>query len=119
MKKVMLVDDKSISNFIMKKYFELKAPEHEVIDFTDPELAFSKLTEIEPDIIFLDLNMPRMDGWDFLKGMQEQQLDFKVAILTSSTSQEDLSDSGAYSNVINFFVKPFDANELERVLDSM
>lgn len=119
MKKIMLVDDKNMSNFIMKKYFEIKAPHHQVHDFTDPELAFTKISEINPDVIFLDLNMPLMDGWQFLDAMKKDKLENKVAILTSSTSQEDLKESGSYENVINFFVKPFDAEELARLLDSV
>ncbi len=115
----MLVDDQSMSNFIMKKYIQIKAPEHQVFDFTDPEEAYGQLEELAPDIIFLDLNMPIMDGWQFLQAMQRDARKHKVAILTSSTSELDLEESTKYPNVINFFVKPFDADELARLLGSI
>ncbi len=119
MKKIMLIDDKNMSNFIMKKYFEIKASNHKVYEFVDAEFAFSKVSELNPDVIFLDLNMPLMDGWQFLKAMKKANFNNKVAILTSSTSHEDLKESGNYLNVIDFFVKPFDAEELARILDSV
>lgn len=115
----MLVDDKAMSNFIMKKYIEIKAPQHSVYDFTDPQLAFEEIDNLAPDIIFLDLNMPVVDGWQFLKNMQKSKKSNKVAILTSSTSEEDHQESTKYSNVVNFFVKPFDAEELARLLASI
>jgi CheY-like chemotaxis protein len=119
MKRIMLVDDKAMSNFIMKKYIEIKAPQHHIHEFTDPQIAFSEIDTIAPDIIFLDLNMPVMNGWQFLENMKKNNKQNKVAILTSSTNEQDEQESTKYQNVINFFVKPFDADELARLLASI
>ena len=112
MKKIMLVDDKEMSNFIMKKFLEMKAPGCEIYDFTDSEGAYDKIDVINPDLIFLDLNMPIMDGWDFLKQMAREKKQNKVAIVTSSTSQMDKEESINYPNIIQFIVKPFEADDL-------
>ncbi len=119
MKRVMLVDDKDMSNFIMRKFLEIKAPDCEVFDFTDPEGAFAELDGINPDLIFLDINMPIMDGWDFLRKMAETNKHNKVAMVTSSTSEMDREQSSLYPNIVRYIVKPFQADDLVDVLESV
>ncbi|HAD96229.1 MAG TPA: hypothetical protein DCG19_02425 [Cryomorphaceae bacterium] len=112
MKKIMLVDDKEMSNFIMRKFLEMKVPDCEIYDFTDSEGAFGQIDIIKPDLIFLDLNMPVMSGWDFLRQMATEQKLNKVAIVTSSTSEMDKEESTQYDNIIDFIVKPFAPEQL-------
>lgn len=116
---VMLVDDKDISNFIMRKFIEIRKPETNIHEYTDPAQAFAVIDQVAPDIIFLDLNMPIMNGWSFLDAMRESALSHKVAILTSSTSDEDMDKSSQYGNVVNFYVKPLTPDELARVFDDL
>lgn len=116
---VMLVDDKDISNFIVRKFIEIRKPGTNIHEYTDPTKAFEDIEDISPDIIFLDLNMPIMDGWEFLKAMQKSSLKYNVAILTSSTSEEDIERSKKYGNVVNFYVKPLTPDELARILDDL
>ena len=104
--KIMLVDDVSISNIIVKKLISLMFHDVDVIDFTDPCLAYTKLREIEPDLIFLDLNMPYMNGWQFLEKMKSENLAYKVIILTSSSSILDKEYSQQFSNIIDYCEKP-------------
>ena len=65
MKKIMIVDDVEISNFIMKKMISKVSSGNEVFDYTLPEKALADIEKNNPDIIFLDLNMPDIDGWEF------------------------------------------------------
>ena len=117
MKKIMLVDDKDISNFIMRKFIEIRLPDVNVVEYTNPVLAFESINEENPDLIFLDLNMPEMDGWQFLEKMKEEDIYHKVAILTSSTSQLDMERSRQFGNVINFYVKPLTPDELSKIAE--
>lgn len=117
MKKIMLVDDKDISNFIMRKFIEIRLPDVSVIEFTNPVQAFESITEEKPDLIFLDLNMPEMDGWQFLEKMKDDDIHHKVAILTSSTSQLDMERSRQFGNVTNFYIKPLTPDELSRIAE--
>ncbi|MFT2009763.1 two-component system response regulator [Pontibacter sp. 13R65] len=70
MKKIMLVDDVEIANFITASLVNLLYPTYPVYEFTKPVVAFSELNNIKPDVIFLDLNMPEMNGWEFLEKLQ-------------------------------------------------
>lgn len=116
---IMLVDDKDISNFIMRKFIEIRRPDADIKEFTDPKSALESIPVISPDIIFLDLNMPVMNGWQFLDAMKNSSLAHKVAILTSSTSTDDFEKSKDYGNVINFYVKPLNPDELARVFQDL
>lgn len=115
MKNIMLVDDQSIANLIMRKFIEMKLQGYQVTDFTNPAEALQQLNRVSPHLIFLDLNMPEISGWDFLDKMQEQKLDYKVVVLTSSTSQLDREKAETYSNVIAYYEKPFKPEELHKV----
>jgi len=115
-KNIVLVDDNDIFNFIMKKLIQNVDAEHNVHTFTYPEEAIDRLAEIKPDIIFLDLNMPILDGWDFLDGMQERNLNYKTYILSSSTSEVDIQRSAIYKNVTGYLTKPVAEEKLAEIL---
>lgn len=117
MKKILLVDDMEITNFITINFIQSINPAHNVYDFTDPVKAFDEVSTIAPDLIFLDLNMPELDGWGFLDKMREKQLDQRVYILTSSTSELDKQRSREYANVVGFLVKPVEEDVLTKILE--
>jgi CheY-like chemotaxis protein len=117
MKKVMLVDDVDISNYIMKKLISKVSSEVSIYEFTLPEVAFSEIESINPDIIFLDLNMPVMNGWEFLDRMKETNTVNKVYILTSSPNEIDINRSKNYTNVKAFLIKPINITVLDNLLN--
>jgi len=85
-------------------------------DFTSPVAALDNLTNINPDLIFLDLNMPEMDGFQFLDAMKERDLDYKVVILSSSTSEVDMQQAAVYKNVTSYHIKPLQKEPLQKIL---
>ena len=85
-----------------------------VIEAVDGADALTKLDELEaPSLIVLDLVMPRMDGWEFLKRMQEHRraTDFTVVVMTAG------SDSSV-PGVVGVLRKPFDIGNLVALLGS-
>jgi CheY-like chemotaxis protein len=73
----------------------------------------------QPQLIFLDLNMPIMDGWEFLDNFSTLEYsDFnhiKVIILSSTINPSDIEKSKKYSMVIDFLSKPISKEMLEYV----
>ena len=104
--KIMLVDDSSICNLLMKKALTRLPIDIEVHDFINPVFAFSQLPVLNPDVIFLDLNMPELDGWGFLGRMKETNLTNRVIILTSSTSELERRRCAEFINVLAYRTKP-------------
>jgi CheY-like chemotaxis protein len=80
-------------------------------------------TSKKPQLIFLDLNMPVMDGWEFLDCFSSPAYsefhDIKVIILSSTIDPEDLKKSKKYSMVIDFFSKPISKEMLEFLKDKI
>lgn len=103
---IMLVDDSSICNLIMRKVLARLPIPVTIHDFTDPQLALAQLPHLKPEVIFLDLNMPQMDGWGFLTRMNETGQIHRVIILTSSTSVLDRSRCAEFANVVAYYTKP-------------
>ena len=117
--KLMLVDDEQISNYILKRFLGQIDRGLEVQDFTDPEKAFNAIDVMNPDIIFMDLNMPGLSGSDFLDRMQQQKLGNKVVVITSSMSSYDSDRIGVYPNVLRFLTKPVDKDQLRHCIESV
>jgi two-component system, chemotaxis family, response regulator Rcp1 len=75
----------------------------------------------KPDLIFLDINMPRMNGFDFLDEFKE--LDEKVksgiviVILSTSDNSTDVDRAMKVKEVREFIIKPLDSNTLKRIIE--
>ncbi len=124
---VMLIDDETIDNFINEKmirqyYFSNKVYVHtsarSALEFFKNIQKIGNIPEtLIPDYIFLDLNMPMIDGWGFLQ--EYEQLDFhlscKIIVLTASISPEDKERAKAFKNVSGFYCKPL-SEEMLRLL---
>jgi len=124
----MCIDDDPIvlmlNNLILKEQFFCD----QLIMLDKAELALdyfrnqAKLPESEwslPKIIFLDINMPMMDGWEFLEIFTTEFIQFhqevKVVILSSSVNPADLELARNHPLVINFIPKPIGETELEQL----
>ena len=70
-----------------------------------------------PDLILLDLNMPLMDGWEFLDAVADLALAPKVCvfILTSSIHPDDIKKSAHYDEVKGYFSKPLNTTNVARM----
>ena len=110
--KVMLVDDQKMANFITRKLIEVTGFSTEVVDYTAPQEALLDISNTNPDLIFLDLNMPEVNGWQFLEVLTEKQNQTQVVIVTSSTSIHDKEKAQKYAQVIDFLEKPLTKNTI-------
>ncbi len=89
-KLVMLVDDSAVLRKIT--VFNLKKSGYDVIEATNGEEALEKLKEgIKPDLMLLDIMMPKMDGFTVLKKLKENDewKDIPVIVLTAKGGEDD------------------------------
>jgi two-component system, NarL family, nitrate/nitrite response regulator NarL len=117
----LLVDDNDIDLFVQKRLIEINGFADQVITFRAPLDALSYLSTSKdlPEIIFLDLNMPVMDGFEFLERflvLPHNVLSHcKVVVLTSSGSGADKDRAVSFQNVIGFVSKPLSIKGLDQV----
>ncbi|WBL24608.1 response regulator [Zunongwangia sp. HGR-M22] len=112
---IILVDDQPIANFITKKILENAGYIENIKDFTDGTIALEEVKRLSNSIILLDLNMPKMSGWEFMDAMQNLGLNNKIIILSSSTSEIDIAKAKEYSFVMDYVVKPLNKSKFLKI----
>lgn len=115
-KVVVFVDDDKVQHMINKRILQKLKPDLELIFFEDPHEALSWLERNVADILLLDINMPQMEGWDFLNLMEVRGINMDVKMLTSSLDPRDLERSQSYAMVNGFLVKPLSKEVIDAIL---
>lgn len=119
----LLIDDSDIDLFIQRRFLEVYQFSQQLISFKSANEALSWLRNLNgnapPEIIFLDLNMPEIDGFEFLKsfrGLPQSILkQTKIVVLTSSNSQKDREQAFESPSVIQFITKPLKQSDIEQL----
>ncbi len=128
-KRIFLIEDDSISVFLVKKTIEASNFLTDIKVFNDGLEAIEYFEEIVghadlfPDIIFLDLSMPVMDGWAFLEEYMQMQprlgKDIALYVTTSSISPHDIERAKSIRVVSDFLVKPLLTYKLVELLSKL
>ena len=104
--KVLIVDDSSAIRFLMKKILE-QDHEIDVIGFSrDGKEALSKISELKPDVITLDINMPVMDGIECLERIMLRNPLPVVMVSALTTKDADITIHALELGAIDFITKP-------------
>lgn len=128
----MLVDDMETDNYINDMILREAGIEH-IYQFKSGQSAIEFLENLNrnyafmedcmPQLIFLDLNMPLMDGFQFLREFERFENDFKkhirFVILTSSNDPDDVKTALSNKNVIKYLNKPLNENAVSEVLETL
>ena len=125
---IMLIDDSPAVNFYHKSLIEQADCCQSIVVARHGKEALDILTDTskkgyhKPDLIFLDLNMPVMDGWEFLDHYKKLQAELKakalVVLVSSSLNPDDKEKAAEYEDVKEYIIKPIDLEVLEHLLKS-
>ena len=119
-KTILLIDDNEIDLFINEKVINARKTGARIIKEQSPAKALELLEQKEPfqlpDIIFVDLNMPAMSGFEFLEQFERLPGHItgrcKVFMLTSSTHEQDINRATEFKSIIRYLTKPLDLRQL-------
>lgn len=123
---VLVVEDSEPDQFLCKVMLERFDPDINVMQAYDGQEALDFLAgagERQPDLIFLDINMPGMDGYEFLEKYCGKKSDVipvdkraDIVMLTSSSFAGDRERSLSYDCVKDYLMKPFTVDKIKSVV---
>ncbi len=116
---IFLVDDDPINNLINKRLLGKTGASASIKEFLEGENALQLISQLSSEhrlLVFLDINMPVMNGWEFLNQYQElfPNRKDKILILSSSIDFQDRQRAKEYEVVTGFLEKPL---TLEKIAD--
>ncbi|WP_421978743.1 response regulator [Roseivirga seohaensis] len=122
---ILLVDDNPADNFYHRRVIESENVTDSIIIVEDGIEALEYLTncpeENQPDLIFLDINMPRMNGWEFLDEYEKLEPQHKghciMMMLSTSDAIEDKLKATKYKYIRGYSSKPLTAKMLREVIE--
>ena len=118
-----IIDDDSLNNLLCRLAIKASLKNSIVKIFTLPEKGFQYIASKKPEsekrfntAVLLDINMPSMTGWEFLKlfeGLDETiKGQYKIYILTSSVSHMDKEQASINNNIRGYIIKPLNHEKI-------
>lgn len=128
--KVCLIDDDNIYQFTARRILESTGLTGEIQSFYNGKEAINYFkdkhnlrSEILPDIIFLDINMPVMNGWEFLEEYQTVHSSFPknitLYVVSSSIDDYDIRKSREYDLVSDYIIKPINRDTYKDLIGNL
>jgi len=122
--KTYLIDDDDLGIYLTEQLLRVEGFSNTICTFQSAEEALETLVktrkEAAPQVVFLDLNMPIMNGWQFLDALAPYEKDLRgtchIYILTSSLALTDLEKSKHYNLVAGLIHKPLDSEGIRVIL---
>ena len=117
---VVLIDDNEDDNYIHRRYLERAGWAREIVDFCDPVEALESIRSSArpPDLVFVDLNMPELNGFELLDAVRDGGLApgvCRFVVLTSSLHPDDRRRAEAHPLVSAYVEKPLNLGALAQL----
>lgn len=120
--KVLLVDDNEADNVYHNRVFRKLGAEERLVVYDSSQEAMDFLKDetqaASIDLVFVDINMPVMDGWTFVERLDQTGFEKPVVMMSSSMNPDDHSRAMSYRCVQEYLIKPLTREVLGELLKS-
>lgn len=113
--KILIVDDSIFSQKITGTLLKKEIKDVELYFAADGDEGFKKFRSIDPDYVFVDLLMPRMNGKELTKAIKEYDSEAKIIILSADVQKSVKIEMEEY-NIISFINKPFNEEKAKEII---
>lgn len=126
-----VIDDDKIHVHLLKKVIEIKALAEEILVFENGKEALNHLKKLLknpekepllPEIIFLDLHMPVMNGWEFLqeftKLKNKLEDEINLYVMSSSINPKELKRAQSFNLIKDYLIKPLKLKKFEKIFNN-
>jgi len=113
-KVIMIVDDDI--DLLENTAFMVRGMGHDVFTATDGEEAVSKYKDVKPNLTFMDIRMPKMDGYDAFFKIKQHDSDAKVILITAYNQDEKKHLKAKSLSLIDTINKPYSFDTLEQLI---
>lgn len=122
---IMLIDDNKVDNFFHERVIKKNNAARNIIAVESGQEALDYIAQgssvLQPELIFLDINMPGMDGWEFLDHYRQLEDSLQTAMivvmLTTSENPDDKARAATQGILSDFKSKPLTKNMLTEVIE--
>jgi CheY-like chemotaxis protein len=125
-KTVAIVDDDEVFQFIIDKTIRRVARFTNIFTFSNGKQAIDHMDSFQsnehqlPDVIFLDINMPVSDGWQFLENYLEKKHTYSkkplIYMVSSSYNREDIDRASLYQDIYRYHTKPVSIEKMKQIV---
>lgn len=122
---ICIIDDDKIYQSLTKRLLMKFYPDVNVLQFFDGADAIEyidytiKNNEELPNVILLDINMPMMDGWEFLEALERLNPNFakmNIHVVSSSIAVQDMEKARSNTHIIDYITKPIQSEILKSLI---
>lgn len=117
--KILITDDSKMARkMVLKTLEEVLTVEYEIVEGTNGQEAVDFYKIHKPSLVFLDLTMPIMNGFEALKLIKEFDVDANVVVI-SADIQKQAIDKAIQLGALNFIKKPIDSLKMQQIIEKI
>ena len=114
--RTLIIDDEPLARMRIRSLLEKFSEDLEIIDeASSGSQAISKINELAPDVVFLDIQMPDMDAFEVLKNVDEDIM----PLIVFTTAYENFALRAYEENTVDYLLKPVDPERLESTMEKL
>ncbi|MDZ7347114.1 MAG: response regulator, partial [candidate division KSB1 bacterium] len=113
--KILIVDDERAARYGMRK--ALAILNAQIDECGDGEEALQQVTQLRPDVVLCDINMPKINGLEFLRRLREMRLDAHPAVIVvTAYGSEKVAGEAMKAGAYDYLSKPYEIDELRLIV---